>query len=104
MTTTANTSKIWTKEEIQNLLKNNTGFAVRSLVKIYQYQTADEQSTQTTAEYNGVGFNGFDAEIMSKFAVYFMENNYLSEKQVAIVKKRIYKYAGQLTKIANGNV
>lgn len=93
--------KTWTKEEIATLLATNDTFVARSTVKIFERQTADEQINDGTSHNNGIGYNGSDAFIMSKFAKFYMEKNYLSTKQLEIARKKIKKYAGQLTRIAN---
>lgn len=98
------TGKTWTKDEIKSLLKRNDTFVMRSVVKIFEKQTEDEKEHDGTAHNNGIGFNGTDAFIMSRFAKYFMEKGYLTEKQLAIAKRKIMKYAGQLTKISNNKI
>lgn len=95
------TSKIWTVDQIKNLLMTNDKFVMRSTVKIFERQTTDEQLNDGTSHNNGIGFNGTDAFILSRFAKFYMERGYMSEKQLAIAKRKIQKYAKQLTKIAN---
>jgi len=90
-------------EEIKNKIENNDSFAIRCLMKLYQKQTTDEQDIGATVEYNNVGFNGVDSEILSSFArqveQWKEDKKYptpLSPKQMALVKKKLPKYAGQL--------
>lgn len=92
----------WDKEKIIELLENSDEMVRRSVVKIYQYQTDDEQRTEQTRHHNGVGFNGVDGEIMSSFAKQIMSGRKLTDNQLGMARKKIRKYAGQLTKIANG--
>lgn len=94
-------SKIWTPEEMKEILTKRDDQVCKAIVKIYEYQTADEQSSHETKEHNGVGFNGADAPIMSSFAEFYMKRGFLSPKQIMIARKKIMKYAGQLCKIAN---
>jgi hypothetical protein len=96
--------RVWTKDEIKHLLDTSPKMVYRSVVKIFEKQTEDEQRAETTSHHNGVGFNGIDAEIMSSFAKQIMRGKKLSDKQYAIAHKKIKKYAGQLTKIANGEL
>jgi len=96
--------KIWTKDEIKNLLDVNDVAVIRGMLRIYQLQTFDEQASEDAKYRNNVGFSGCDAFIMSKFAAFFMERGYLTQKQFNLAKKRIMKYVGQLTKIANGEI
>ena len=98
-----NKNKIWTKEEIEEYLKTKQGVE-RGIVKIYQLQTADERSCEETKENNGVGFNGFDAKYMSYLAKWIRSGKRLSGEHYVKAQKRIKKYAGQLTLIANGDI
>ena len=43
-------NKIWTKKEIKGLLATNKMFVVRSCVKLYERQLADEQASKDTIE------------------------------------------------------
>lgn len=96
--------RVWTKDEIKSLLETSEKMVVRSVVKIYEKQTKDEQTYKETNENNGVGFNGVDAGIMSSFAERVLKGKSLTEKQMVIAKKKIVKYAGQLTRIANNEI
>lgn len=95
--------KIWTKEEIKNLLKSNDAFVCRSLMVLYNFQTKDEQACGEANYQNGIGFNGADARILTSFAEFYKERGYLSHKQMEIARKKITKYSGQLTNYANNN-
>lgn len=99
----------WTKEMILAKLDTNPVMVERSLIVIYNRQTQDEKVTQGTTQNNGMGFNGADAPIMSKFAEWVLkgaekgipEGKRLSEKQRALTVKKLRKYATQLAKVAN---
>ena len=95
------TTKNWTIEEIRNLLEESDKAVARAILAIYGRQTASEQSTETTSESNGVGFNGVAAPFLSSLAKFYEEKGYLSPKQVSYGRKKIRKYAGQLVNIAN---
>ncbi len=97
-------NKVWTKEEIRNLLETNNIMVEKSVVKIYELQTADEQVLKETNHCNGVGFNGTDSRILSSLAEWVMSGKHLSQKQMAIARKKIMKYAGQLTLVANNTL
>lgn len=94
--------KIWTVDEIKQYLKKNDRFVVNSLLKMYTLQTEDEQNEGSTTEHNNVGFNAFDAKILTSIAKQCIENKYITLKQVNIVYDKIKKYSGQITRIANG--
>lgn len=91
---------------IRNELATKPKWAIRALTVVYEGQTSQEQCSERTIEENGVGFTAFDAEILSSFAQQVERWNRadptrryttpLSEKQMALLFKRIPKYAGQL--------
>ncbi len=85
---------------IKEQLATDPRWAVRGLLRIYEGQTAEEQNSEHTIDANGVGFNGVDAEIMSSFAKQVLKGRTLSPKQMAIVFKKIPKYAKQLEGVA----
>jgi len=77
---------------------------IRALLRIYSLQTAAEQMTENTSEYNGVGFTGFDGEFLTAMAKKFIAYKHLTIKQYLAVKKNMGKYSGQLLKIALGEI
>ena len=96
--------KVWTKEEIRDLIEKNDEMVKRSVIKLYQYQTEYEKEIKSTEEDNGVGFNGLDANIMSSFAEFALKSGFLTPKQIKIARNKLKKYAGQLARIANGKI
>lgn len=93
-----------------NIEKGPWEWVVRGLEAIYERQTADEKEAEATSHHNGVGFNGIDAAILSSFAKQVKAwkakpegaryPRPLSEKQLALARKKMKKYAGQLARIA----
>lgn len=96
--------KKWTKDEIKEMLERNPKAVTRGLLAIYKNQTMDEQLSQSTHYHNGIGFTGADAEILSSFAEQLKRGRNLSYKQFEMAKKKMVKYAGQLARIANGEL
>ena len=92
-----NLSRVATFRE---MLMTNPDWQVAGMMAIYAMQTSDEQSSRTTTHDNNVGFSAFDAEILSSFAEFYKRYNRLSEKQMAIVGKRMPKYSAQLWSLA----
>ena len=88
------------KDAIKQLITTNEKAAIQAMLRIFEYQTDEEQATGTTYFYNGVGFSGSDAEILTSFCKQYQKKGYLSEKQYGLLFKKIGKYAGQLTKHA----
>ena len=97
-------SKKWKKEDIRKLLETNDVAVIKGLIRIYELQTSDERAWETTHNLNGVGFSGFDGEFMTKVAKFFLKNGYVTEKQFKFIKKKMMRYAGQLAKLANGEI
>jgi len=96
--------KRWTKDDIKAMLQRNPKAVIKALLAIYANQTQDEQATETTRYTNGIGFTGADAEILSSFAQQYIKKNWLSPGQMETLNRRIMKYAGQLARIANGEI
>lgn len=96
--------RIWTAEEIINLIEKNNTFVERCIVKIYERQTADEQETFNTNHNNGIGFSGADAGKMTYYAKYILTGRHLTGEHLETAKQRIKKYKKQLLEIANNNI
>ena len=96
--------KIWTVEEMKNILNKHDDQVGKALVKLYEKQTYDEQVSHETKENNGVGFNGVDAKILTSFANFYKKAGFLTPKQLIIARKKIMKYAAQLCRIVNQEV
>lgn len=103
--TRSNTARTdWSVEDIKNLLKTNDVFVIRSLIKLYSYQTLEEKKAGETKDNNGVGFNGADAVALSQISRDTLKTYIISKGQVNFVRRKIMKYAKQLTNIANGKI
>lgn len=98
------TAKHWNRENIQAILAERDDAVTRGMTVIHRFQTADERVTQTATEHNKVGWSKFDARIMSSLVVFYERRGYLSRKQMNIARRKMSKYAGQLAKVANGDV
>ena len=94
--------KEYTIEEIREKLESDIRWAERGLVRIYQNQTVDEQELRETIHSNGVGFTGWDAEILTSFAQRSERGWGLTGPQKRVLFRRMPKYAGQLHKMAYG--
>ncbi len=87
-------------EFLREKLGSNPQWAVKGLLKIYEYQTEAEQRVGETNEDNGVGFSGADANILSSFAEQIKNGRQMSIKQMAMIYKKMPRYSRQLMKIA----
>ena len=102
--------KITNKAQLVSMLKTQLATrpqqAIKGLMRIYANQTESEQSSGIVISNNGIGFVHVDSEILTSFAKQFEERGSLSEKQLAILYKKMPKYAGQLINaaIAEGKI
>lgn len=97
-------SRVYKPSEIRSLIQNNDEMVVKSLLKLYSFQTEEEKYTNDSIFNNGIGFNGCDANFLTEIAKQCVHKNYITFQQVIYVRKKILKYANQLTKIANGAI
>ena len=93
--------RIWTTDEIKNLVQTNDVVLYGALKKLYACQTEDERNSKETKEHNGKGFNGTDAQFLSSVSEFLISKGFLTDKQKVIVRKKLVKYTKQLTKLAN---
>ena len=109
---TQNTSvqKITSKTQLVDILKAQLATrprqAIKGLMRIYANQTESEQASGGVIVNNGIGFVHVDSEILTSFAKQYEKKGSLSEKQMAILYKKMPKYAGQLinSAIAEGEI
>ena len=88
-------------EYVRHQLKTNEKWAKAALLKIYEFQTSDEQRSGYTKHYNNVGFSGADSEFMSSLAVQLQSRGWLSPKQMIYLHKRIHKYTRQIIEVSD---
>jgi len=101
---TAKLTKSATRTYVKTKLSTSEVWAKAALLKIFDFQTKDEQRYETTSEYNGVGFTGVDGEILTSFAKQLLLKGWLSPKQMTIVKKKMPKYWMQIIKLSDEEV
>jgi hypothetical protein len=100
----------FTKESIQDKIRTDVRWTIRTIEILFDRQTTDEQRYGQTYVRNGRGFNGRDSEIFTSFYHQIQKRkgvlnsggqlmNYftlLSEKQLEICQKHLPKYWGQV--------
>lgn len=98
-----------TKRSLEEAIVRNPVHTIgRALMLLYKYgQTDDEQDTNATHYFNGVGFTGSDARSGSITARYYMKHGTLLDWQIerwtkrnAKGRMRIAKYHRQLNEFA----
>ena len=94
-----------TKTQIKGFVKLKLAtdpiWAQRALLKVYEFQTIDEQKRQDTVYHNGIGFTGTDGRILTSLAKQLQKYGRLSEKQMNILFKKMPKYWIQVVKVSN---
>lgn len=87
-------------EQYREKLLTDDRWLYRAIIAIYERQTDHEKSELTTKEDNGIGFNGVDAFLMSKYAEDLGKWGRLTPNQRKWARRKMPKYALQLVKIA----
>jgi hypothetical protein len=123
------TDKIWTRDEINNILCTNDRAVERAIVRLFELQNADEQRNATTNAHNNRGFASCDARAGTRFArwvlgmddknvkryapkglnnlkAYAIFRNYCKNGESVISRARriAIKHSRQLVDIANAGV
>lgn len=88
-----------TFEELSHLIDTSDQWAAGALIRLYELQTLDEQNFYRTEHINGVGFNSFDAGILTDMSKYYIKKGYLTDPQLRFVRKTIKKYISQLVTV-----
>ena len=68
---------------------------IEHLLIVYHNQTVDEKNERQTKRVNNIGFNKFDAPILTELAEEYLDQGYLTESDLATVKRLIPKYRRQ---------
>ena len=97
-------SKIWSREEIEAIIRTSDRSVERGIVAIWKRQTASEQRTSDVKELNGRGFSGWTCRNGSYYAAWIMSGRTLSGKHLVKARKICLHHAGQITKISNNEI
>ena len=92
----------WTAKEIYKLVMTPEGLK-RAILSLYAKQTYFEKADAQTEIKNGQGFNKPDAGFMSEIATKFLKGQEITIAERRETIRRVQKYIGQLTRIANAN-
>ena len=91
----------WASKEIRDRLLSSDRMVATSLMKLFERQTEFERVAEYTKDRNGVGFNSVDAPILTSFAKQYQTTLWLSDRQIALARRKLLKYVNQLCQIAN---
>ena len=90
--------QVWTVQDVRNLLLTDDEAIVKALLLINERQTADEQAAQQTRYLNHRGFRSCHGKF-SGYVAYYKHFGKLTEKQMIVLRRSMYMYAGQIFKI-----
>lgn len=103
------------QEFVKDKILNDDRWMLRGLIVIFEHQTSEEKNSQSAKVNNGVGFSRFDAELLTSFANHLINKGFLTKiqnkeyvdakqiftpKQIPLLRAKMAKYSGQLTRIA----
>src|SRR5436309_3036062 len=97
-------AKLWTVDEITNLIRTNRTTRERAILALYRRQTDDERASGTTRHLNSRGVNQQDAPTLVHLGRLLERGMRLIDlpEHDEWAKKRLPYYRRQLTRIANG--
>lgn len=84
------------KAYVRRKLSTSDEWAKKALLLIMSHQLPEEQRSDRTVFVNGKGFSGYDAPILTSLAKQLRDRQWLSIKQMALLKKTIVKYWQQV--------
>ena len=96
------TKKVWTRGEIEAMLRTQAAAVERAMVAIWERQTMDEQVTQNVKHNNGRGFSHWSARSGTYYAGWVRSGRRLTGKHLDKARRIALHHAGQLTDFANG--
>lgn len=96
--------KQYTLEDVKKYLATNQKWVEGAILKLYEFQTADEQTGEYTSNKNNVGFNAFDAKTLSYYAEWLKSGKHLSGKYLQKAFELMPKYAKQILDCINRKV
>ena len=98
------TQKEW-RRELQALLLSSDKALDRAIIRIWEQQTYSEQEAGQAIIVDGVGFNKFDAPLMSKYARQLIATGSLStyqRKKARSVMPKYWKQLMNMSKVQHG--
>ena len=96
--------RVWTRDEINDLLDRNPLAVERGIIRLYIRQEATERSQGTTTKQNGIGFNAFWASSGTYHARWLLSGKRLSGGHLEKARKCCKVHSAQLTAYANGEI
>lgn len=92
---------MWTRDQINELIRSNDRAVERGIVQLFNLQTADERRSECTTLHNGVGFNSCSARSGTYYAKWILSGRNLTGVHLEKARKIVLKHSRQLVDIAN---
>jgi hypothetical protein len=96
------TQKVWTREEIESMVRADDAAVERAMVAIWERQTADERLTEGTRHTNNRGFAHCTARSGTYYANWVRSGRHLTGKHLDKARRIALHHAQQLCDFANG--
>lgn len=93
--------KTWNRNEIDALLTSNPRAVERAMVVLYDLQTQDEKSAETTRHHNGVGFSSNAARKGTYYARWVLGGRHLTGRHLEGARRIALRHSRQLVAAAN---
>jgi hypothetical protein len=93
--------KVYNVHEMRMWIEKSNYVLFKAIIVLWRRQTTEEQCKFEACERNGIGFNKYDAPLMTEFASKILTRQGLTPKEIALARMRIRKYIKQLTQFAN---
>jgi hypothetical protein len=94
-------TKVQIRDFVKTKLSSDPQWSQQALLRIYQFQTEEEQQSRDTLYNNGVGFSGVDGRILTSFAKQLKNKHYLTDKQLTLLMKKMPKYWEQIVRVSD---
>ncbi len=98
---TTKASKVWTRPQIDAILKSNDRAVDRAMLVLYARQTEDEKSSEQTKHANGRGFAHWAARSGSYYARWVQSGKRLTGQHLVKARKIALRHSKQLVEEAN---
>ena len=93
--------KIWTRDEIDAILRSNNAAVERAIIRLFERQTRTEQISESTHLHNSVGFSACHAKNGTYYAKWIQSGRHLTGTHLEKARKIALVHSKQLVEIAN---
>ena len=88
-----------TKDKVKESIQKDDDFLYKALLLLYNQQTGDEKYGGVSYKKNNLGFNSYDAPLLTGLAEWLKSKEFLTPKQKSLARSKITKYAGQISEL-----